>query len=91
MTKTITVEKTVTIDLDLDEFDTDELIQELKSRHLTRWAKKELLEFVSEFKIKTGSNTVMIETETLADVMKVELLQEAVKKYSYIQLSTLLA
>ena len=77
----------VTVDIDMDELDTDEMVDELQ-RRLDRdrtpdSEKKQILEL--------GSNTsVWFEIKTLEDKLKMVHLQSVFKKYSISELQKLL-
>ena len=77
----------VTVDIDMDELDTDEMVDELQRRldrgRIPDSEKKQILEL--------GSNTsVWFEIKTLEDKLKMEHLQSVFKKYSISELQKLL-
>jgi hypothetical protein len=80
--------KSVDVDIDLSEFDTDEILSELidryKSKYTTESQKQEIYEFAEEIvpaKIKIVS---------LADKMKLEHIEQCFDKYSLDEIQALL-
>jgi hypothetical protein len=81
--------KSVDVDIDLSDFDTNEILSELedryKSKYITEKQKQEIYEFAEEIvpaKIKIVS---------LADKMKLEHIEQCFDKYSLEEIQTLLS
>jgi len=81
---------TVSVDIDMDEIDTDDLIEEIGKRIQSKYdkpskeQKKELLEY-----LQADENSVH-EIVTLNDMLKVEHFNNVVNKYSLAEIQNLL-
>lgn len=69
----------VTVDVDLDDIDTDELVEELEKR----LERKRTPESEKQMILDLGNNSnLFFKVETLDDKMKIEHLQKVFNKYS---------
>lgn len=74
--------KNTEVDIDLDDFDLDELLEEVSDRYDYECNKKTISDF---FKEMTGEDSE-IPIETVEDELKLNLFKWAIKKYSLTEL-----
>ena len=84
MTKNVSVE----VEYSLDDFDVDDIIDELRRRHLTQSELHELYDFTRK-KLKKSAprgNVVEVHVDSLLDKMKLDFVLEATEKFTLYQL-----
>lgn len=79
----------VHVDIDLDEFETHELISEIAKRsrlrkkpELTRHDKKELMSSIEQFRVDIAISEGFPEVKTVEDQLKLEIILAAWKRYN---------
>lgn len=89
MTKRVTVD----VECSVEDFDVDDVIYDLKKRHLTQDELEDIYEF-SRKRLKKRSpkdNVIEVEVDSLLDKMKFELLKEAMQRYTLHELENKLS